>query len=82
MWKNTVIAGFLGSSQKASISELKERLDEEQEQRQAEREKAAADLKAAVQRAILEGQDELKRACDAAIKREREQQDVINKFQV
>lgn len=73
---------ILGCSQKASIAELKERLDEEREQRREEREKAATDLKSAVQRALSEAQEEIKRSSDAALRREREQQEVINKLQV
>lgn len=69
-------------SQKVSIAELKAQLDEEREQRREEREKAVADLKAAVQRAQLEAEEELKRLSDAALRREREQQEVINKLQV
>lgn len=65
-----------------SIAELKAQLDEEREQRREEREKAVADLKAAVQRAQLEAEEELKRLSDAALRREREQQEVINKLQV
>ena len=80
--KDIVIAGFLGFSQKASIAELKEQLDEEREQRREEREKAAMDLKTAVQRAVSEAQEELKRSSDAALRREREQQEVINKLEV
>lgn len=68
-------------SQKASIAELKIQLDEERDQRREEREKAAADLKASVQRVQSEAQEELKRASDAALRREREQQEVINKLQ-
>ncbi|XP_038902427.1 uncharacterized protein LOC120089050 isoform X4 [Benincasa hispida] len=69
------------NSQKTSLSELKVQIDEERDQRREEREKAAADLKAAVQKAHAEAQDELKRLSDAASKREREQQEVINKLQ-
>lgn len=69
-------------SQKASLSELKVQIDEERDQRREEREKAAADLKAAVEKAHAVAQDELKRISDAASRREREQQEVINKLQV
>ncbi|KAK9273592.1 hypothetical protein L1049_018402 [Liquidambar formosana] len=69
------------SSQKASISELKTQLDEERDQRREERDKAEADLKAAIQRTQLEAQEELNRLSDAALRREREQQEVINKLQ-
>ncbi|KAF8412357.1 hypothetical protein HHK36_000320 [Tetracentron sinense] len=69
------------NSQKASISELEARLDEERDQRREEREKAVADLKAALQRAQSEAQEESKRQCDTALRREKEQQEVINKLQ-
>lgn len=68
-------------SQKASIAELKAQLDEERDQRKEEREKASADLRAAVQRAQREAQEELERVSDAALKRENEQQEVINKLE-
>ncbi|XP_059651529.1 uncharacterized protein LOC132299092 isoform X2 [Cornus florida] len=69
------------NSQKASISELKAQLDEEREQRREEREKAAVDLRASIQKAQAEAQEEIKRLSDATLRREREQQEVINKFQ-
>lgn len=62
--------------------ELKAQLDEEREHRREEREKATADLKAAVQRIQSEAQEELKRLSDASLRQEREQQEVINKLQV
>ncbi|XP_038683870.1 myosin heavy chain, non-muscle isoform X2 [Tripterygium wilfordii] len=68
-------------SQKASIVELKAQLDEERDQRKKERDKAAIDLKGAVHRAQSEAQEELKRHSDAALKQERELQDVIKKLQ-
>ncbi|KAK9742849.1 hypothetical protein RND81_03G200300 [Saponaria officinalis] len=68
-------------SQKASIAEVKIQLDEERDQRKEEREKAASDLKASIQRVQTEAQEELKRASDVAVRREREQQEVINKLQ-
>ncbi|CAK8542237.1 unnamed protein product [Lathyrus sativus] len=68
------------SSQKANIVELKEQLDEERIQRKEEREKAAADLKAAVHRAQSEAQEEIKRLSDAALRRESELQEAINKL--
>ncbi|KAF3439964.1 hypothetical protein FNV43_RR18242 [Rhamnella rubrinervis] len=74
-------ANEIMNSQKVSIAELKAQLDEEREQRREEREKAAADLKAAVQRAQSEAEEELKRMSDAALRREREQQELINKLQ-
>jgi DNA-binding transcriptional MerR regulator len=69
-------------SQKISIAELKEQLDEERTQRKEEREKAAADLKAAVHRAQYEAQEEIKRVSDAALRRESELQEAINKLKV
>ena len=69
-------------SQKASISKLEARLDEEQDQRREEREKAEADLKAAIHKAQSEAQEEIKRLSEVALRREREQQEVINKLQV
>ncbi|KAK3036116.1 hypothetical protein RJ639_031697, partial [Escallonia herrerae] len=69
------------NSQKTSVSELKALIDEERDQRREEREKAAGDLKASVQRVQAEAQEELKRVSDAASRREKEQQEVINKLQ-
>lgn len=77
-----MIVQSLVCSQKVSIAELKAQLDEEREQRREEREKAAVNLKAAVQRAQSEAEEELKRLSDASLRREREQQEVINKLQV
>ncbi|KAL7258799.1 hypothetical protein ACSBR1_004829 [Camellia fascicularis] len=74
-------ANELINSQKASISELKAQLDEERDQRREEREKAAVDLKTSIQRVQSEAQEELKRLSDTALRREREQQEVINKLQ-
>jgi hypothetical protein len=74
-------ANAIMESQKASIAEIKAQLFEERDQRREEREKAVVDLKAAVQRAQSEAQEELKRLSDATLRREREQQEVINKFQ-
>ncbi|KAH0726378.1 hypothetical protein KY289_004396 [Solanum tuberosum] len=68
-------------SQKLSISELKTFLDEEREQRKKEREKAALDLKTSTQRVQAEAQDEIRRLSESAIKREKEQQEIINKLQ-
>ncbi|CAJ1814878.1 unnamed protein product [Sphenostylis stenocarpa] len=68
-------------SQKVNIAELKEQLDDERTQRKEEREKAAADLKAAVHRIQSEAQEELKRFLDAALRRESELQEAINKLQ-
>ncbi|CAA0377063.1 unnamed protein product [Arabidopsis thaliana] len=67
-------------SQKASIAELKTGLDEERNQRREERETAIAELKAAIHRCQIEAQEELKRFSDAAMRHEREQQEVINKM--
>ncbi|KAK7294950.1 hypothetical protein RJT34_17850 [Clitoria ternatea] len=74
-------ANAIISSQKVNIAELKEQLDEERTQRKEEREKAAADLKAAVHRAQSEAQEELERHSDVALRRERELQEAINKLQ-
>ncbi|XP_027360626.1 early endosome antigen 1 isoform X2 [Abrus precatorius] len=74
-------ANAIISSQKVNIAELKEQIDEERTQRKEEREKAAADLKAAVHRAQSEAQEEVKRLSDAALRRERELQEAINKLQ-
>ncbi|KAK9902347.1 hypothetical protein M0R45_001713 [Rubus argutus] len=65
----------------ASLAELKAQLDEERDQRREEREKAAADLKVAVHKAQSDAQEELKQLSDAATRREREQQEVVNKLQ-
>lgn len=73
---------FRVCSQKASLAELKAQLDEERDQRREEREKAAADLKVAVHKAQSDAQEELKQLSDAATRREREQQEVVNKLQV
>ncbi|RYR24465.1 hypothetical protein Ahy_B02g057966 isoform E [Arachis hypogaea] len=64
----------------AIITELKEQLDDKQTQRK-EREKATTDLKAAVFRAQSEAQEELRRHTDAALRRERELHETINKLQ-
>lgn len=69
-------------SQKTSITELKAQLDEERDQRREEREKAASDLKAAIQKAQSEARDGIRQISDAALRREREQEEVINKLQV
>lgn len=79
--KKVLIVQFLSSSQKASIAELKAQLFEERDQRREEREKAATDLKAAVQRAQSEAQEEFKRLSDSSLRQERELQEVINKLQ-
>ncbi|KAL5727961.1 hypothetical protein ACHQM5_001098 [Ranunculus cassubicifolius] len=74
-------ADVIINSQKASISEHEKQLDEERNQRREEREKALADQKAALQRAHLEAQEELKRQSDNASRQEREFKEVINKLQ-
>nr|XP_043630614.1 myosin-11 isoform X2 [Erigeron canadensis] len=68
-------------SQNASITELKALLDEEREQRKEDREKAMSNLTASVQRVKAEAQEELKRLSDASLRRENEQQEIINKLQ-
>ncbi|GKV12947.1 hypothetical protein SLEP1_g24030 [Rubroshorea leprosula] len=74
-------ANEIMKSQKASIAELKAQLHEERDQRREEQERAGADLKAAVERAQIEAQEELKQHSDVALKREREQQEVMNKLE-
>ncbi|XP_047949755.1 golgin subfamily B member 1-like isoform X2 [Salvia hispanica] len=69
------------TSQKASISELKILLDEERDQRREEREKALENMKMAIQRVQVEAMEELKRVSETATRREKEQEDVINKLQ-
>ncbi|KAG6432375.1 hypothetical protein SASPL_103951 [Salvia splendens] len=69
------------ASQKASISELKVLLDEERDQRREEREKARADMKMAIQRIQAEAMEELKRVSETSMRREKEQQEIINKLQ-
>ncbi|XP_047315635.1 trichohyalin isoform X2 [Impatiens glandulifera] len=69
------------NSQNASISELKAQLYEEREQRKEEREKAGADLKESIQRVQAEAQVEIKRVSEAFSKREKDQQELINKLQ-
>ncbi|KAF5816775.1 putative transcription factor interactor and regulator FHA-SMAD family [Helianthus annuus] len=68
-------------SQNASIAELKALLDEEREQRKEDREKAVENLTASIQRVKAEAQEELKRVSDASLRRENEQQEIINKLQ-
>ncbi|KAL6499356.1 hypothetical protein OROHE_026019 [Orobanche hederae] len=69
------------NSQKASISELKAVLDEERDQRREEREKASLDIKLALQRVRAEAMEEIKRVSDGALRREKEQQEMIYKLQ-
>ncbi|CAA6673612.1 unnamed protein product [Spirodela intermedia] len=68
-------------SQKGTILEREAQLDEERNQRRAEREKAAADLKSALQRVQLEAQEEIKRQTDVYLQQHREQQEFIVKLQ-
>ncbi|XP_031269676.1 myosin heavy chain, non-muscle isoform X2 [Pistacia vera] len=75
-------ANEIMKSQKLSIAELKEQLDQERDQRRVEREKSEADLKAAVQKVQSEAKEELKRLQDATSRRETEHQEVINKLQI
>ncbi|KAI4318716.1 hypothetical protein MLD38_032389 [Melastoma candidum] len=74
-------ANAIVNSQKISLEKLKASLEEEREQRKEERVKAAADIKAAVQRAQADAQQELKEYADAATKHEKEHQEVIYKLQ-
>lgn len=76
------LLNFYLFSQKATIIELKNLLDEEREQRKEDREKAVANLTASIQRVKTEAQEELKRLSDASLRRENEQQEIINKLQV
>lgn len=69
-------------SQKATISEIEARLDEERSQRREERQKAAADLNSALKRAQLEAQEEIKRQSEIHLRQHKEQQEVINKLEV
>ncbi|GER57487.1 SMAD/FHA domain-containing protein [Striga asiatica] len=69
------------NSQKASISELKGLLEEERDQRREEREKASLDMKVALQKVQAEAAEEIKRVSDGASRREKEQQEMINKLQ-
>ncbi|RZR90513.1 hypothetical protein BHM03_00018405 [Ensete ventricosum] len=69
-------------SQKATISEIEARLDEERNQRREERQKAAADLNSALKRAQLEAQEEIKRQSEIHLRQHKEQQEVINKLEV
>ncbi|XP_043716476.1 myosin-11 isoform X2 [Telopea speciosissima] len=69
------------NSQKASISELEARVDDERNQRREEREKAEVDLKVALQKVHSEAQEELKRQSKVASIQQKELQEVINKLQ-
>ncbi|KAG8391690.1 hypothetical protein BUALT_Bualt01G0213500 [Buddleja alternifolia] len=79
--QSCVEANEIINSQKTSISEMKALLDEERDQRREEREKASVDLKISVQRVQAEAAEEIKRVSDGALKREKEQQEMINKLQ-
>ncbi|KAL3616577.1 hypothetical protein CASFOL_039967 [Castilleja foliolosa] len=79
--QSCIEANEIINSQKASISELKAVLDEERDQRRNEREKASLDMKVALQRVQAEATEEIKRVSDAALRREKEQQEMINKLQ-
>ncbi|KAL2477940.1 SMAD/FHA domain-containing protein [Forsythia ovata] len=79
--QSRVEANEIINSQQTSISELKALLDEERDQRREEREKSAIDLKASIQRVQAEAEEEIKRISDAALRREREQQELVNKLQ-
>ncbi|XP_021692821.2 uncharacterized protein LOC110673899 isoform X2 [Hevea brasiliensis] len=79
--QSCIEANEIIKSHKVSISELETQLEEERDQRREERQKAVADLKAALQRVQSEAQEEIKRQSDAASQRERELQEEINKLQ-
>ena len=59
---------------------MKEQLEDEQIQRRSEREKAEADLKAAVERVRSEASEELKRQSESSTQQLREQLEMINKL--
>ncbi|CAA2985248.1 Hypothetical predicted protein [Olea europaea subsp. europaea] len=80
--QSCVEANEIINSQQTSISELKTLLDEERDQRREEREKSAVDMKASIQRVQAEAEEETKRISDAALRREKEQQEIINKLQL
>ncbi|KAK6140594.1 hypothetical protein DH2020_025658 [Rehmannia glutinosa] len=79
--QSCIEANEIINSQKASISELKALLDEERDQRREEREKASLDMKMAIQRVQADATEEIKRVSDGALRREKEQQEMINKLQ-
>lgn len=68
-------------SQKLNIVELKEQLEDERNQRRSEREKAEADLRAAVERVRSEATEELKRQSDSAAQQLKEHLEMIHKLQ-
>ncbi|KAG6403255.1 hypothetical protein SASPL_135472 [Salvia splendens] len=63
------------------IARFKVLLDEEHEQRREEREKALADMKMAIQRMQVEAMEEVKRVSETSMRREKEQEEIINKLQ-
>ncbi|KAL6589686.1 hypothetical protein ACP70R_050260 [Stipagrostis hirtigluma subsp. patula] len=69
------------SSQKAVICELEGQLSEERNLRREERDKAAQDLKSALQKMQAEAQEEVKRQAESYLRQQREQKEVINKLQ-
>ncbi|CAL9160249.1 unnamed protein product [Musa hybrid cultivar] len=79
--QSRVDADEIIQSQKATISEIEARLDEERNQRRGERQKAAADLNSALKRAQLEAQEEIKRQSEIHLRQHKEQQEVINKLE-
>ncbi|KAL6847636.1 hypothetical protein ACP4OV_022662 [Aristida adscensionis] len=68
-------------SQKAVICELEGQLSEERNLRREERDKAAQDLKSALQKMQAEAQDEIKRQAESYLRQQREQKEVISKLQ-
>ncbi|KAL8495459.1 hypothetical protein ACS0TY_019559 [Phlomoides rotata] len=79
--QSCIEANEIINSQKASVSELKVQLDEERDQRREDREKASEDMKMAIHRIQAEAAQEIKRVSDAALRREKEQEEMINKLQ-
>lgn len=69
-------------SQKASISKLEVLLKEERELRREDQKKADLNLKTSIQKVQAESQEEMKRLSAAALRREKEQQELIHKLQV
>lgn len=57
-------------------------MDEERKLRREEREKADLNLKTSIQKVQAESQEEIKRLSDTALRREKEQQELIHKLQV
>ncbi|XP_074328780.1 uncharacterized protein LOC141666597 isoform X2 [Apium graveolens] len=68
-------------SQKASISKLEVLLNEERALRREDQEKADLNLKTSIQKVQAESQEEMKRLSAAALRREKEQQELIHKLQ-